>query len=572
MVTITIKKSIDYHNQDNSAFVSFNYNKKYVDMIKELPFRTYHLDTKEWEIPLNKVDETKTNFEKFGEMVTIKGDVSLLNNNTQTKEIELPSDFYKTKPFAHQVVGVKRGLTDNSWFLGDEQGLGKTKTVIDIGVARKLIYGYKHCLIVCGVNTLKWNWLEEIKTHSNEDAYILGQKITKKGKLKIGSTKDKLRDLDFIQTMKGNDDLPYFLITNVESFRDENIAVAVQNLCKNNIINMCAADEMHKMKNPTSQQTKGFLKCQPKCKIAMTGTPLMNNPLDLYVILRWLGYENHAFYNFKNHYCIMGGYGSHEILGYRNMPELQSQVQDIMLRRLKKDVLDLPEKLYVDEYVELLSKQSVLYKEVNAGIKTALANGEIDLNNPLSALIRLRQVTGYPGILSDVVKESAKLDRMTDIVEESINNNKKVLIFSNWTQMTDAIYDRLSGCGYGISVITGDTKDEDRQTIVNLFQNESYCNVLIGTIGAMGTGLTLTAASTVIFVDEPWNKALYEQAVDRAHRIGQSNNITIYNLITKDTIDEKIHQLVYKKGLMSDYIIDGHIVGDKSTLLNYLLS
>ena len=335
---------------------------------------------------------------------------------------------------------------------------------------------------------------------------------------------------------------------------------------------MIAADEMHKMKNPSSQQTKGFLKCNAECQIAMTGTPLMNTPLDLYVILRWLGYEQHAFYSFKQHYCVMGGFGGYEIVGYKNMEELISQVQEIMLRRLKQDVLDLPEKLYVDEYVEMEGKQQVLYNEVKAGIQSALSMGQVDLTNPLASLIRLRQVTGYPGIISDTVFDSAKLDRMEDLVEEAISNGHKVVIFSNWTSMTDAIYDRLKSKGYGCSVITGDTKDESRQNIVDIFQTTDNCKVLIGTIGAMGTGLTLTEGTVVIFVDEPWNKALYEQAVDRCHRIGQKNNITIYNLLTKDTIDEKIHNIVYKKGVMSDIIIDGKEINDKKALVEYLIS
>lgn len=441
---------------------------------------------------------------------------------------------------------------------------GKTKQVIDIAVARKLKYGYKHCLIVCGVNTLKWNWVNEIKTHSDESAYILGQKIVK-GKIKIGSNADKLNSLKYIV----DENAPYFLITNVESFRDEKFATMVQELCKKGIINMCAADEMHKMKNPTAQQTKGFLKCLPECRIGMTGTPLMNSPMDLYVILKWLGYESHAFYSFKQHYCIMGGYGGYEIVGYKNMDQLTAQVREIMLRRLKSEVLDLPEKVYVDDIVDMTPKQEQLYKEVECGLKSSLANGDIDLTNPLSALIRLRQTTGYTGILSETLFESAKLDRMEEIVENCVSNNEKCIIFSNWTQMTDIISLKLNR--YFPQVITGNTSDSDRQFCVDEFQNNKDVKVIIGTIGAMGTGLTLTAATTVIFVDEPWNKALFDQAVDRAHRIGQKNNITIYSIMCKDTIDERIHNLIYKKGALSDAIIDGHIVGNKTEIFNYLL-
>ena len=564
MILIDIRKSNKLKDSEYSAFIKFDYNSKIVDAIRELPFRYYNPSETEWEVPTNKVEYLINKLKGFD--IKICGKLTIFED--KNTNIGLPEGFeFKTKPFSHQLEGVEYGLKYDRWFLGDEQGLGKTKQVIDIAVARKVMYGYRFCLIVCGVNTLKWNWVNEIHTHSKEDAYILGQR--RKGtKIRIGSTKDKLEDLKLMYDRK--EPHPYFIITNVESFRDKNIADTISDLCKKGIIGMCAADEMHKMKNPTAQQTKGFLKCLPYCRIGMTGTPLMNSPMDLYVILKWLGYESHAFYSFKQHYCVMGGYGGYEIVGYKNLDQLTAQVREIMLRRLKSEVLDLPEKIYVDDIVEMEGKQAVMYKEVEAGLKADYINGDIDLTNPLSALIRLRQTTGYPGILSDEITESAKLDRMEEIVENCISNDEKVIIFSNWTQMTSVIFDKVAK--YGCGVITGETADSNRQAIVNKFQSDDTLKVIVGTIGAMGTGLTLTAATTVIFVDEPWNKALFDQAVDRAHRIGQKNNITIYSIMCKDTIDERIHNLIYKKGAMSDAIIDGKVVGNKNEVFDYLLN
>ena len=564
MILIDIRKSNKLKDSEYSAFIKFDYNSKIVDAIRELPFRYYNPSETEWEVPTNKVEYLINKFKEFD--IKICGKITIFED--KNTNIELPEGFeFKTKPFSHQLEGVEYGLKYDRWFLGDEQGLGKSKQVIDIAVARKVMYGYRFCLIVCGVNTLKWNWVNEIHTHSKEEAYILGQR--RKGtKIRIGSTKDKLEDLKLMYDIK--EPHPYFIITNVESFRDKNIADTISDLCKKGIIGMCAADEMHKMKNPTAQQTKGFLKCLPYCRIGMTGTPLMNSPMDLYVILKWLGYESHAFYSFKQHYCVMGGYGGYEIVGYKNLDQLTAQVREIMLRRLKSEVLDLPEKIYVDDIVEMEGKQAVMYKEVEAGLKADYINGDIDLTNPLSALIRLRQTTGYPGILSDEITESAKLDRMEEIVENCISNDEKVIIFSNWTQMTSVIFDKVAK--YGCGVITGETADSNRQAIVNKFQSDDTLKVIVGTIGAMGTGLTLTAATTVIFVDEPWNKALFDQAVDRAHRIGQKNNITIYSIMCKDTIDERIHNLIYKKGAISDAIIDGKVVGNKNEVFDYLLN
>lgn len=563
MVRIDIRKGNKIKTR-YSGFVSFSYDINIVNIIRAMPFRIYNPETHEWEIPLKDVNDLAKKLESFG--VEITGDVEKVLDNISNQTNPIPENFkFKTQPYEHQMVGFKYGMTHDCWFLGDQMGLGKTKQVIDISIARKLVYGYKHCLIVCGVNTLKWNWVNEIHTHSDEKCRILGERYGKNGKIKIGSSKDKTDDLKHMLT---NDDFPYFLITNVESFRDEAFAKLIQELCKKKIINMCAADEMHKMKNPTAQQTKGFLKCNPACKIAMTGTPLMNTPLDLYIILKWLGFENHSMYAFKNHYCIMGGFGGYEVVGYRNLDQLTAQVNSIMLRRLKDEVFDLPEKTYIDEFVDMTPKQEIIYKEVESYIKANIDMIQFE-NNPLASLIRLRQATGYTGILSSTIKESAKLDRLEELVVEAISNNTKVIIFSNWTQMTDIIYARLGK--YFPALITGKTNDAIRQELVDEFQNDPTCNVIIGTIGAMGTGLTLTAGTVIIFVDEPWNKALFDQAVDRAHRIGTTKNITIYSLMCKGTIDERIHNLIYTKGVLSDAIIDGKIVGNKQEVFNYLL-
>ena len=538
-------------------FITFDYNQKIVDVIREFPSRFWNKDKKEWEVPFTKLGEFVTKLSDFdfditGQYVTL-----------EKPKAVMPDGFkFKTTPFQHQIDGFNYGLQYDRWLLGDEQGLGKTKQVIDIAVAKKLQKGYKHCLIICGVNGLKWNWLNEIHTHSDEEGWILGQRY-KNRKLVIGSNADKLADLAHLESISS-----YFLITNVESMRDEAIVSQIAKYAKDKTIGIVAIDEVHKCKNPSSQQGKGILKVQSECRIAMTGTPLMNSPLDLFIILKWLGYEKHAFYAFKKHYCVYGGYGGYEIMGYRNLNELQEQLDSIMLRRLKKDVLDLPEKTHINEYVEMTPKQEIIYKEVTAQIRANIDQIKM-ANNPLAELIRMRQATGYTGILSSTIKESAKLDRMEELVEEAVENGKKVVIFSNWTQMTDVICDRL--VKYSPAVITGDISDNMRQIMVDEFQNNDNCKVIIGTIGAMGTGLTLTAGTVEIFMDEPWNRANKEQAEDRCHRVGTTENITIYTLLCKGTIDERINELVEKKGAMADALVDGKIAIDKSDLLEFLI-
>ena len=552
MIKVEVRKAKNC-NGKWSMFVSFPYNVQILDVVRSFPSKWWNPTDKEWELPVDKLGAlvSKLPNEEF--------DISGHYESLQKKAVALPSSFaFTTKPFQHQREGLEYGLQNDRWLLGDEQGLGKTKQVIDIAVAKKLLNGYKHCLIICGVNGLKWNWMNEIKTHSNEAGYILGQR--KNG---IGSNAMKYEDACRLEEIE-----EYFFITNIESFRDENITAALAKACDTGVIGMVAFDECHKAKNPSSAQGKGVLKIKADTMIAMTGTPLMNQPFDLYIILKWLGYESHAFSAFKKHYGVYGGYGGYQVIGYKNLSELQEELDKVMLRRRKKDVLDLPDKIYVDEYVEMTPKQAQIYKEVTMEIKANI--DEIKMpDNPLSELIRMRQATGYTGILSSKVKESAKLDRMEELVDEAVANGQKVVIFSNWTQITDAICDRMK---YGYGIITGDTPDAKRQQIVNAFQNNDDMKVIVGTIGAMGTGLTLTAGTVEIFMDEPWNRANKEQAEDRCHRVGTTQNVTIYNLMCKGTIDERIHEIVYKKGVMADALVDKKMVAaDKLELLNYLL-
>ncbi len=553
MINIEIKDA-EKVNGETSAFLSFPYDSELVGIMRNQTRRFWHAKEKVWEIPIKRLAEVVQLMGK--REITITGEY-------QKKErvAIVPDGFeFKTKPFEHQIEGFEYGLKYDRFLLGDEQGLGKTKQVIDIAVAKKISKGYKHCLIICGVNGLKYNWEAEIDVHSNESSHILGTRYLKNGKAKIGSNKDKLADLINLPDS-------YFLITNVETLRDKDIQDTLKELTADGTIGMAAIDEIHKCKNPASQQGKGILKVLPETRIAMTGTPLMNTPLDLFIVLKWLGFERHSFYQFKKYYCVMGGFGGYEIVGYRNLGELQENLDSLMIRRLKKDALDLPDKLYTTEYVEMNTKQTRIYNEVKAEIKEQIDKIKIS-NNPLAQLIRLRQATGYTGILSSQIQESAKLDRLEEIIEELVDNNEKAIIFSNWTSMTNPTYERLKR--FNPAIITGETID--RETEKDRFMNDNNCKVIIGTLGAMGTGLTLTAASTVIFLDSPWNRANKEQAEDRAHRIGTKSNVNIITLVCKDTIDERIEDLVMQKGKMADALVDDQVNFNREEVLDFLLN
>ncbi len=557
-----------------SAFVSFDYDSNLVSIVKELGTRVYIPEHKAWEIPDSAVPTLLNKLTAYDVMLAGR-----MHHEEQMK-INLPAGFtFKTDPYRHQIEGVMYGLENDSFLLGDDQGLGKTKQIIDLALCRRAKEGMKHCLIICGINGTKYNWADEVKIHSREDAWVLGTRFTKRPPIKMveGGTKEKLEDLNNIPAQ-------FFWITNIETLRGGSykegkaknakwrfpIAERIQELIDNGTIGMVAFDEAHKAKNPDSQQGKALLSINARHPIPMSGTFLLNNPLDLYLPLAWAGFENHSFYQYKKHYCVMGGYGGKEVIGYKNLDELRAIMSKVMLRRTKGDVLDLPPKVHVNEYVEMTAEQKKLYKDVKEQIRANI--DKIKLRpDPMSEMLRLRQVTGYPGILSTTITESAKMDRLEEMVEEIASVGEKCIVFSQWSTMTNVVRNKLKR--FNPAYITGEVASEERMDEIKRFQNDTDCKVIIGTIGAMGTGLTLTAASTVIFLDEPWNRGIKDQAEDRAHRIGTRGTVRIVTLITKDSVDEGVYNLVQKKGRMADLLIDGKVDGRNiDTALDYLLS
>ena len=559
-----------------SAFVSFEYDSNLVSIIKSMGTRVYIPDKKTWEIPESAVPMLMSRLRDYD--VLLRGE---MHHETPESHAQLPAGFvFTTKPYKHQMEGVIYGLEHESFLLGDDQGLGKTKEIIDLAMCRKQTDGLKHCLIICGINGNKYNWADEVKIHSSEDSWILGTRFTKRPPIKMieGSTKDKLEDLN-------NAPHQFFWITNIEtlrggSFKEKQgkrtvtrfpIAEKIQELCDKGIIGMIAFDEAHKAKNPDSQQGKALLSIDCKGpKIPMSGTFVLNNPLDLYLPLKWAGFETHSFYAYKQHYCKMGGFGGKEIVGYKNLDELRSMVSKVMLRRVKGDVLDLPPKVHTIEWVDAYPEQKSLYKDVRDQVRDNIDKVKVH-PDPLSEMLRLRQVTGYPGILSSTVTKSAKMDRMEELVEEEVSVGGKAIIFSNWSEMTNVIRHKLKK--YNPAYITGEVGSVQRMEEKDRFQNDPNCKVMIGTIGALGTGFTLTAAQLVIFVDEPWNRGIKDQAEDRAHRIGTRGTVRVVTILTRDTVDEGVYNLVQKKGKMADLLVDGKVDGKNvDNVLSYLLT
>ena len=242
IVNIKIDKS-NKCNGEYSLYVSFPYDPIIVTKIKEQSIRYYNPETREWELPIKSFDKLKEELKDYElNIVNSNEDCfkTLLSNETINY---IPKDYkFKIEPFKHQIDGVNYGLKYDRFLLGDEQGLGKTMQAINIACIKKQQKNYKHCLIICGVNGLKWNWQSEVEKHSEEYAHILGTRWKNDNTEYIGTLNDRLIDL---QDILEKDYLSncYFLITNIETLRNEKIIEKLKELCDKEIVNMIVLDE-----------------------------------------------------------------------------------------------------------------------------------------------------------------------------------------------------------------------------------------------------------------------------------------------------------------------------------------
>lgn len=528
----------------NSAYITFPYNEQIINVIKKSDCAIYNKKNKEWEV-------CESDLTKLIDELTQLDDIQIDDNTKIVKQQKhiIPSQFnYNTKPFDYQLAGIEYGLNHDKWLLLDAPGLGKTLQVIYIAQELKKNYNIEHCLIVCGINTLKQNWKNEIQKHSNLDCMILGERVNSKGRIVNGSVKDRLDQLS--KKIK-----EFFIITNIETLRNSDIIKQINS--GSNAIDMIVVDEIHACKNSQSQQGKNLLKLKnARYKIGLTGTLIMNSPIDAYAALKWIGAERCNLSTFKHYYIQYGGLFSNEIVGYRNIDYLKKQIADNSLRRTK-DLLDLPEKTIINEIVEMEPSQESFYKNILDGVVDQLDKIQLDSNSVLSLVTRLRQATASPSMLTTENIESSKLLRVVDLSEQIIQNNDKVVIFSVFKEPLQILAEKLSN--YHPLICSGDVDDNQIQQNISKFQNDIEYKILLCTTSKMGTGVTLTSASYMIFLDTPWTAALCEQCEDRIHRIGSKKPVFIYYLWTNNTFDIQVKQIVEDKSIIGNYVIDDTI-------------
>ncbi len=458
-----------------------------------------------------------------------------------SNKYEVPSG-QKTVLRSYQETGFKWFKTLSACgfggILGDEMGLGKTLQAITFINSEKEEGNLKNKALILCPTSLVYNWIMEFDKFSKDikTVAISGSKAEREAIM--GS----LEDYDVIITS-------YALLRRDASYYD-----------KMNF-DICIIDEAQYIKNPTSLNAESVKGIKAKSKFAMTGTPIENSLTELWSIFDFVmpGYlKTHGKFNKTFELPIV------KEKDEKALVELLKLIRPFILRRFKKDVaLELPPKIEHKILVDMTTEQKKLYysyvdsykEEFQKEIKeNGFNKGRMKI---LSLLTRLRQICCDPGsFISNYKGDSGKYHALYDILEESLENNHKVLLFSQFTTILGTIREKLRKKGIKTIYLDGSVPSQQRMNLVKEF-NEGEPAVFLISLKAGGTGLNLTSADMVIHFDPWWNPAVEEQAEDRAHRIGQKNTVEVIKLIAKGTIEEKIYNIQEKKKEIIDKVLDG---------------
>jgi SNF2 family DNA or RNA helicase len=420
--------------------------------------------------------------------------------------------------------------------LADDMGLGKTVQMIAFLSAKYESHeDRKPALIVCPAS-LVYNWegeLERFAPHLRKQV--------------LAGTSGERNEI------YGRYTEYQILITSYDILkRDREVYESMEFYCE-------VLDEAQYIKNHMTQAARAAKSIHARTKFALTGTPIENRLSELWSIFDYLMPGLLGKYAaFQKEYELPIVNQEDEIAARR----LQRMIKPFVLRRLKQDVLkELPDKVENVVYSRLRGEQKKLYTANVQKLLEQLGASAGERDNKfqvLAQLTRLRQLCCDPGLVYEDYKgESAKLDTCMELVDNAIEGGHKVLIFSQFTSMLEILRKRLKKKKIEYHILTGSTKKEERAELVKQF-NEDEVPVFLISLKAGGTGLNLTAATIVIHFDPWWNIAAQNQATDRTHRIGQEDTVTVFKLIAKDTVEEKILKLQEDKKLLSDHIISEH--------------
>ena len=462
-------------------------------------------------------------------------------NELPTEEIEYPKLNATLRDY--QKYGYKwlKYLTDNNLgaCLADDMGLGKTLQAI--ALLSNLHEEKKKKSMVIMPKSLIYNWENEIKKFAP--------------KLKVGVYYGINRDFSSLKKVD-------VILTTYGTIRND-----IENLLEHKF-DLLILDESQNIKNINSQTTKAVLLLNAKKRVALSGTPIENNLLELYSLFRFLNPEMFgSVQRFTNSYIL-------PIQKYSDtstIEELKKKIYPFLLRRVKKEVLeDLPDKIEKLVYVDMNDEHRRFYEERRKYYyslleKNTSSQGNFDKFFVLQAINELRHIVSSPELETKKIISSKK-EVLIENVIEAIENNHKVLVFVNYLSSIESICESLKENKIKYLKMTGQTKD--RQNLVDKFQSDSRYKVFVMTLKTGGVGLNLVSADTIFIYDPWWNTTVENQAIDRAYRLGQDKTVFAYKMIMRNTIEEKILKLQEIKNKLLDDLISEDNLSTKNLSKN----
>jgi len=469
---------------------------------------------------------------------------------------------FKTKPYAHQLEALKQAYNKEYYAFFMEMGTGKSKVLID-EIGGYFLQGKIDSALIIAPKGVYRNWERgEIPTHMPDNIPV----DVAAWKAPSEMTKDDKKKLKEIIYPNGK---LRILLMNIEALSGSTgVKYVTQFLHRNTTL--MAIDESTTIKTPTASRTKNAIKISKLAKIRriMTGSPVTKNPLDVYAQLEFLSpnITRQNYWAFRSRYAVMvrrnfGTRSTQLVVGFQRLPELNTIIDQHSYRVLKEDCLDLPDKVYEKRFVSLTQEQVKAYEEMRRFNITEMDGKTMTSLSTLAALIRLHQITCGHITFDDGDTKEIKSNRMNELLNILEETDGKVIIWANYRFDIRNIQQTLADKFGADSVATyyGDTKDRDRQDIVEKFQDKnSPLKYFVGNPSTGGYGLTLTAAHTVVYYSNTYDLEKRMQSEDRAHRIGQVNKVTYIDMIAEGTIDEKI-----VRSLRSKIDIASEVMGEQ---------
>lgn len=432
------------------------------------------------------------------------------------------SVYDKRPPMDHQKVAIEKLLANNKFILADDMGLGKSTSA----VIASLESGAKKILIVCPVS-LKINWKREIENYTDRRVFIVEGR-------KWGSTFDYyIINYDIIKN--------YHTTENSEDSEDFKLLV-------NEKFDLAIVDEAHYISNTTANRTRllnDVLDTIPKVWL-LTGTPMTSRPINYFNLLKivdsplTLNWQSYVKRYCKGFRFKVGDRKVWSTSGASNLDELRERTKNVVLRRLKTDILDLPEKIVTPIFLELNSK--MYDEELDDFIRISKDKSEDEtLTITLNRLMKVRQLISYE-----------KIPYTCELIDKCIEQGKKVIVLTNFTMTLDMLHEKYKKNSV---VLDGRMNKDRKQESVDKFQNDDKIKVFIGNIKAAGVGITLTAGEVVIMNDLSFVPADHSQGEDRAYRYGQKNSVLVYYPVFENTIEKTIYNILQKKKNIIDQVM-----------------